>query len=217
MLVGERMTHPVITVRANVPIMDAYELMKNEKIRQLPVVDQKGNLVGMLSEREILHASPSKATSLSVWEMNYLMSRVTVDEIMTSEVVTVDVETPLEEAARILAENKLGGLPVMRDGRLAGIVTETDLFKIFLELFGAHEPGIRMTVLVPNQPGELSKLTSTIYKAGGNILALGTSRGEDTNTVELTMKIEGVGKTSLREAVKGQVRKIIDMRDMKAM
>ncbi len=217
MLVGERMTHPVITVRANVPIMDAYELMKNEKIRQLPVVDQKGNLVGMLSEREILHASPSKATSLSVWEMNYLMSRVTVDEIMTSEVVTVDVETPLEEAARILAENKLGGLPVMRDGRLAGIVTETDLFKIFLELFGAHEPGIRMTVLVPNQPGELSKLTSTIYKAGGNILALGTSRGEDTNTVELTMKIEGVGKTSLREAVKGQVSKIIDMRDMKAM
>lgn len=217
MLVGERMTYPVITVRANVPIMDAYELMKKEKIRQLPVVDQKGKLVGMLSEREILHASPSKATSLSVWEMNYLMSKVTVDEIMTAEVITVDVDTPLEEAARILAENKLGGLPVMREGKLAGIVTETDLFKIFLELFGAHEPGIRMTVLVPNQPGELSKLTSTIYKAGGNILALGTSRGEDTSTVELTLKIEGVGKTNLREAVKDQVKKIIDVRDMKAM
>ena len=122
MLVGERMTHPVITVRADVPIMDAYEVMKNEKIRQLPVVDQKGSLVGMLSEREILHASPSQATSLSVWELNYLMSKVTVDEIMTTDVVTVDVDTPLEEAARILADKKLGGLPVMRQGKLAGIV-----------------------------------------------------------------------------------------------
>jgi acetoin utilization protein AcuB len=99
MLVGERMTHPVITVREDVPILDAYELMKNEKIRRLPVIDQKGNLVGMLSEREILHASPSQVTSLSVWELNYLMSKVSVDEIMTSEVVTVDVDTPLEEAA----------------------------------------------------------------------------------------------------------------------
>ena len=217
MLVGERMTHPVITVREDVPIMDAYELMKNEKIRQLPVVDQKGGLVGILSEREILHASPSQATSLSVWEVNYLMSKVTVDEIMTSEVITVDVDTPLEEAARILAENKLGGLPVMRDGRLAGIVTETDLFKVFLELFGAHEPGIRMTVLVPNQPGELSKLTAAIFKAGGNVLALGTSRGEDTSTEEVTFKVEGVKQTELKEAVKPHVKKIIDVRSMKAI
>jgi acetoin utilization protein AcuB len=217
MLVGERMTHPVITVRTNVPIMDAYELMKKEKIRRLPVVDKKGSLVGMLSEREILHASPSQATSLSMWELNYLMSKVTVDEIMTSDVITVDVETPLEEAARIMAENKIGGLPVMRDGKLAGIVTETDLFKVFLELFGAHEPGIRITVLVPNVPGELSKLTAAIFKAGGNILALGTSRGEDTSTAEITLKVEGVTETNLREAVKSHVQKIIDVRSMKAM
>jgi len=217
MLVGERMTHPVITVRTDVPIMDAYELMQKSKIRQLPVVDQKGNLVGMLSEREILHASPSQATSLSVWELNYLMSKITVDEIMTTEVVTVDVDTPLEEAARVLAENKLGGLPVMREGNLAGIVTETDLFKVFLELFGAHEPGIRVTILVPNQPGELSKLTSAIYKAGGNILALGTSRGEDTTTTELTLKVEGVAEPDLRKAIKAYVEKIIDVRSMKAM
>lgn len=217
MLVSERMTHPVITVREDVPIMDAYELMKNEKIRQLPVIDQKGNLVGMLSEREILHASPSQATSLSVWELNYLMSKVSVDEIMTTDVVTVDVDTPLEEAARILAENKLGGLPVLREGKLAGIVTETDLFKVFLELFGAHEPGIRMTVLVPNQPGELSKLTSAIYKAGGNILALGTSRGEDTTTAELTLKVEGVAEADLKGAIETHVEKIVDVRSMKAM
>jgi acetoin utilization protein AcuB len=217
MLVGERMSHPVITVHTDIPIMDAYELMNKERIRRLPVVDKKGALVGMLSEREILHASPSQATSLSMWELNYLMARVTVDEIMTSEVITVDVETPLEEAARIMAENKIGGLPVLRDGKLAGIVTETDLFKVFLELFGAHEPGIRITVLVPNVPGELSKLTAAIFEVGGNILALGTSRGEDTSTAEITLKVEGVKEAQLREAVKPHAQKIIDVRSVKAM
>ncbi|MCJ7825075.1 MAG: CBS domain-containing protein, partial [Anaerolineales bacterium] len=103
MLVGERMTQPVITVRPDTPILDAYGLMQKEKIRRLPVVDKKGNLIGMLAEREILHASPSQATSLSIWELNYLMSRVTVNEIMTSDVVTVNVDTPLEEAAMIMA------------------------------------------------------------------------------------------------------------------
>jgi acetoin utilization protein AcuB len=191
--------------------------MTKEKIRRLPVVDQKGALVGMLSEREILHASPSQATSLSVWEMNYLISKVTVDEIMTTDVITVDVDTPLEEAARIMAESKIGGLPVMREGNLTGIVTETDLFKVFLELFGAHEPGIRLTILVPNQPGELSKLTAAIYKAGGNILALGTSRGEDTTTAELTFKVEGVEEPELQKAIEAHVEKIVDVRSMKAM
>jgi len=217
MLVGERMTYPVITVRPDTPIMDAYDLMQKEKIRRLPVVDKKGNLIGMLSEREVLLASPSQATSLSIWELNYLMSKVTVDEIMTSEVITVDVNTPLEEAARIMAENKIGGLPVMRDGNLAGIVTETDLFKVFLELFAAHEPGIRITVMVPNMPGELSKLTSAIFVAGGNILALGTSRGADTNTAEITLKVEGMKETDLRNAVKPHAQKIIDVRSMKAI
>ncbi|TFH37763.1 MAG: CBS domain-containing protein [Anaerolineales bacterium] len=217
MLVGERMSQPVITVRPDTPILDAYGLMQKEKIRRLPVVDKKGNLIGMLAEREILHASPSQATSLSIWELNYLMSRVTVNEIMTSDVITVNVDTPLEEAAMIMADNKIGGLPVMRDGKLVGIVTETDLFKVFLELFGAREPGIRLTVLVDNEPGEISKLTSAIYNAGGNIMALGTSRGDDTNTGEITLKVEGIREADLREVVKAHVQKIVDLRSLKAI
>ncbi len=217
MLVGERMSHPVITIHKHVPIMDAYELMQNEKIRRLPVVDQKGALVGMVSEREVLNASPSQATSLSMWELNYLMSKVTVDEIMTSDVITVDVDTPLEEAARIMADKKIGGLPVLREGKLVGIVTETDLFKIFLELFGAHEPGIRITVQVPNVPGQLSKLAAAVYEAGGNILALGTSRGEDTGTAEITLKVEGVKLDELRNVLEAHVDKVVDIRSMKAI
>lgn len=217
MLVGERMTHPVITVRPDMSIMDAYDLMKKEKIRRFPVIDKKGNLVGIVSDRDILHASPSQATTLSMWELNYLMSKVTIEEIMTGEVITVDVDTPLEEAAMIMSDNKIGGLPVLRDGKLAGIVTETDLFKVFLELFGAREPGIRMTVLVPNVPGELSKLSSAIAKIGGNIIALGTSRGDDTTTGEITVKVEGVTEKDLREATKPHVQKISDIRSTKAL
>ncbi len=217
MLVGERMTHPVITVRSDISIMDAYDLMKKEKIRRLPVVDKKGHLVGIVSDRDILHASPSRATSLSMWELNYLMSKVTVDEIMTKDVISVDVDTPLEEAAMIMADSKIGGLPVMREGKLAGIVTETDLFKVFLELFGARDPGIRVTVLVPNEPGELSKLSAAIADIGGNILALGTSRGDDATTGEITIKVEGVSVNELREAIKPHVQKIIDIRSTKAI
>jgi acetoin utilization protein AcuB len=217
MLVEERMTHPVITTHEDVPIMDAYDLMQKENIRRLPVVDRKGNLVGMVSEREILQASPSKATSLSIWELNYLMARITVDEIMTKEVITVEANTPLEEAALLMADHKIGGLPVMKEGKLVGIVTETDLFKVFLELMGARDPGVRLAVLVRNVPGELAHLTKAILDLDGNIVAMGTTSGDDTSTGEITMKVEGVSEQDLLKAVEPLVQKVIDIRTTKAI
>jgi acetoin utilization protein AcuB len=197
--------------------MDAYELMQKENIRRLPVVDKVGMLVGMVSERDILQASPSKATSLSVWELNYLMTKVTIDEIMTRDVISIRVDTPIEEAALLMADHKIGGLPVMRDGKMVGIVTETDLFKVFLEVMGAREAGIRLDVLVPNIPGELAQLTKTIFELGGNILALGTTRGEDTSTGEITIKVEGVEEDQLVESITPLVQRVIDVRKTKAI
>ena len=159
MLVGARMTHPVITVHPNIPVHDALNLMRREHIRRLPVVDKKGNLVAMVSESDLLHASPSDATSLSIYELNYLLSKITIDHIMSTDVITVDKETPIEEAARIMADNKIGGLPVVLNNKVVGIITETDLFRVFLEMLGAREPGVRIAALVPNTPGELAKLT----------------------------------------------------------
>lgn len=217
MLVEERMTHPVITTHDDVPIMDAYELMQKEGIRRLPVVDRKGNLIGMVSEREILQASPSQATTLSIWELNYLMAKITVDEIMTKDVITVDAETPLEEAALLMADHKIGGLPVMRDGKMVGIVTETDLFKVFLELMGARDPGVRLAVLVRNVPGELANLTKAVLELNGNIVAMGTTSGEDTSTGEITLKVEGVAEDELLKAIEPLVQKVIDIRTTKAI
>lgn len=213
MLVSARMTHPVITVHANMPIQDALNLMRKEHIRRLPVIDKKGNLVAMVSESDLLHASPSDATSLSIYELNYLLSKITIKHIMTTDVVTVAEDTPIEEAARIMADNKIGGLPVVHNKKVVGIITETDLFKVFLELFGAREPGVRLAALVPDTPDELSQLTKTIFERGGNIIALGTFLGESSENREIVLKVSGLDAETLTKTVKPFIDQIVDVRE----
>src|SRR5512143_1831463 len=109
MLVGERMSHPVITIPPDMPFVEALNLMRKEKIRRTPVI-KDGRVVGIVSDKDLLNASPSPATSLSVWEMNYLLSKIQVKDVMTKKVLTVGEDTPIEEAARVMADNKIGGL-----------------------------------------------------------------------------------------------------------
>jgi len=213
MQVGERMSSPVITVQPDMPMPEALKLMHQEHVRRFPVVNKRGALVGIVSERDLLQASPSDATSLSIWEINYLLSKIIVKEIMTRNVITITEDTPIEEAARIMADNKIGGLPIMREDEVVGIMTETDLFKIFLELLGAREPGVRIAALVPNIPGELALLTKAIFDIGGNIVALGTFLGDTTENREVCMKVADVSATDLEETLEPFVEKIIDIRE----
>ena len=216
MLVGDRMSHPVVTIPPDMPVVDALNLMRVEHIRRTPVVDEKGKLVGIVSDKDLLNASPSAATTLSVWEINYLLSKITVKDVMTKDVVTITEDTPIEEAARIMADNKIGGLPVVRDGKVVGIITETDLFKILLEMMGARAPGVRVSILVPNVRGELALITKAIAEAGGYIISLGTFSGEDTSNALLTIKLQGLTEDEVREALKGLVEKFEDIRTMPA-
>jgi acetoin utilization protein AcuB len=211
MFVGERMSHPVISVLPETSIHDALALFNKEHIRRAPVM-KNGKLLGIVSEKDLLNASPSPVTSLSVWEMNYLLSKVTVKSVMTKKVRTVDVGTPVEEAARIMADNKFGGLPVVRSGRIVGIITETDLFKIFLELMGARDKGIRVTAAIPDKPGQLAKVTRAIAEAGGNFVSFGFFSGEDASTKTLTFKVDGMKKEAVKKALGGIVRKFWDIR-----
>lgn len=213
MLVGERMSSPVITIHPEMPMQDALKLMHQERVRRFPVVDKRGRLVGIVSDKDLLNASPSAATSLSVYEVNYLLSKLTVKEIMNRDVITITEDTPLEEAARIMADNKIGGLPVIRDNEVIGIITETDLFKIFLELLGAREPGVRISALVHNIPGELAKITKAIYDIGGNIVALGTFLGESSENREISIKVANVDAQTLGGAIEPIVEKIVDIRE----
>lgn len=203
MLVGERMTQRPITVSAEEPINEALELMRQEKIRRLPVLDRRGKLVGIVTEKDLLYASPSPATSLSIYELHHLLSRVVVGDVMTKKVITVEDNTPLEEVARVLADNKIGSLPVMRQGELVGIITETDLFRILLEMLGAREHGIRLTLKVPERVGVLADVSRAIANLGGNIVALGAFQGDDPVHRVITIKVQNVSQDELLAAVKG--------------
>jgi acetoin utilization protein AcuB len=214
MLVGKRMTRNPITIKPDVPIAEAMEWMRREKVRRFPVVDDKGKLVGIVTHGDLLHASPSSVTSLNVWEVTYLLSQVKVKDVMTKEVITICEDCPIEEAARIMADNKISGLPVMRDGLLVGIITESDLFKVFLETFGAREKGVRMTLLAPNVKGSLAKISSTITDRGGYIVSLNVSLGEDASNWVCTLKVSEMTKDELVEALKPAVIEIVDVREM---
>ena len=211
MLVGDRMSHPVISINPDLPVVDALNLMKRERIRRTPV-GRNGKMIGIVSDKDLLNASPSSATSLSVWEMNYLLSRIKVKDLMTKKVLTVSEDTPIEEAARIMADNKIGGLPVMRADHIVGIITETDLFKILLELMGAREPGVRMSVLILDKPGQLAKLTNTIANLNGNIIAFGQFTGEDPSNREVTFKVSGLDEGQLRSEIEPIVERVLDIR-----
>ncbi|HEX7556162.1 MAG TPA: CBS domain-containing protein [Leptolinea sp.] len=213
MFVGSRMKHPVITIGPKTSLDEALSLMADEHIRRLPVVDQSGSLIGIVTELDLLKASPSSATSLNVWEIKSLLSAYPVEKIMSREVFSASEDLPIEEAARIMADHKIGGLPVIRGDSVVGIITETDIFKAFLEVFGAREAGLRLTVELEKTPGVLAKLTQAIFELGGNIISLGSFLGENSKSSELVMRIDGVEEKPLLSAIKPFVTRVVDIRD----
>lgn len=214
MLVYERMSRHPITVTPDAKVDAALKRMREEKVRRFPVVDDDGKLVGIVSDKDLLYAAPSPATSLSIYELHYLYSRITIEQVMTRKVITVDENAPLEEAARIMVDNKVGGLPVMRDGQLVGIITETDIFKTFMEMLGARDQGVRLTLLCRNQKGELAALTGAVAELGGNIVSLGTFWGEDASNAIITMKVSGVDKDVILEKITPLILEVVDARDI---
>ncbi len=211
MFVGERMSRPVISVSPDEPINEVLAMFREEHIRRAPVM-KEGKLVGIVAERDLLNASPSPVTTLSVWEMNYLISKVTVKSVMTKKVITVDKDTPIEEAARIMADKKIGGLPVVSAGKVVGIITETDLFKTFLELMGARTKATRVTATIPDRPGELAKVTKAITHNGGDFISFGMFSGPDANSRTITFKVQGIKQEKIKEVLADIVLKFWDIR-----
>lgn len=214
MLVGNRMTPDPITISPDLSIADALEQMRSDKVHRYPVVDKKGKLVGIVTDQDLLYASPSSVTSLTVWEITYLLNRVKVKEAMTKEVITVKEDCPIEDAARIMREQHISGLPVTRGGQLVGIITESDLFDIFLELFMAQEKGVRLTVMAPYFKGSLAQIISAITEKGGLIHALNTFLGEDEKTWGCHLKVADISKEELVEVIRPLVVEILDVREI---
>ena len=213
MLVGARMTHTPITILPETPVTDAQALMRREKVHRLPVVDRRKRLVGIVTHKDLLYASPSPATSLSIWETSYLLNKLEVKKVMSTEIITVGEDTPLEDAARVMADNNIGGVPVMRGNVLTGIITESDLFKVFIELFGARERGVRVTMLIPEKKGELSQIASAIAAEGGNIISFGSTAGRDVTNCLATIKVSDIPQERLITILEPLAQQIIDVRE----
>jgi acetoin utilization protein AcuB len=214
MLVGEKMSSPVLSVSPDMPVQDALAQMRKERVSRYPVM-KKGKMVGIVSEDDLLNASPSDVTSLSVFEVNYLLSKITVERVMTKEVITVTEDTPVEEAARLMADHRIGGIPVVREEVVVGMITQTDIFRIFLEMLGGRQSGWRVIVWVENEKGILHRLTKAIDDVGANIIALTTYSGEELTHGEITMKVDQIDEATLRKTLTPIVKEIRDIREMK--
>lgn len=211
MLVRERMSHPVITVAPETPAHDALAMFRKENIRRAPVV-KGGKMLGIVSDSDLLNASPSPATTLSIWEINSLLSKVTVGHVMTKKVKTIDLDTPIEEAARIMADAKIGGMPVTRNGKIVGMISATDLFNVLLEMMGAREKGVRATILIEDKVGEIAKVSKSIAEAGGNIIAVGMYVGPEVGKWGVTFKVLGIKKDAVKAAMEKAGKKLVDIR-----
>jgi acetoin utilization protein AcuB len=209
------MTKHPLTIAASESLYGAHRYMQEQKVRHLPVVDKAGKMVGLVTEDDLLKAEPSGVTLLSVWEINSLLNKVTVRDVMVREVITATEDTPIEEAAHLMYDHKIGCLPVMREGKLVGIITESDIFRTFMELFAARQKGLRITLEIPDKEGQLAKVAQAIADQGGYISACGTFMAEDPTKWGLVFKVKNVDRTELTEALsKIEGERTLDVREV---
>ena len=172
MRIKDVMTRNPVTADSDTLVLDAQKLMKENNIRRLPVVD-KGKLVGIVTKHDLLEASPSPATSLSVFELNYLLAKMKVKEIMKKNPVTITPDTPFEEALRLGQEKKIGAFPVVENGKLVGITTESDIIRFVTRVLGIKEEGSRITIEgLGGKLGDLEKIVSVANQHHTVILSM---------------------------------------------
>ena len=213
MTVGRCMTKNPVHVHPDISVPEAQAIMRREKIHRLPVLDKNNKLIGIITANDLIHATPSQATALDMYELNYLISKLKIEKIMKRNLITITEDMPIEEAARNMTDNDISGLPVMRGDVLVGIVTESDIFKLFIDLLGARHSGIRLTVLLPEKKGELAKIATAIAEIGGNIISLASFEGEDPTNSYCVIKIEDVPRQKLVDTVSPLVERVVDVRE----
>ena len=201
MSVADFMTKKLITVRPKTRINDAVDLMKNHDIHRLPVLDN-GQLVGLVTEGIIQAALPSKATSLSVYEVNYLLNKTTVADVMEKDVRTIPADAVLEDAIYQMRHYKIGVLPVIDNGQLVGIITNNDIFDAFLNIAGYDQGGTTVTIKVThNVAGFLAKVSDALAEHNYNILTLMVTDRADVRLIEL--HVDTTDATGVKSALTG--------------
>lgn len=192
MSVKDFMTRKVVYISPNTTIAHAADLMREQDLHRLPVIEND-KLVGLVTEGTIAEASPSKATSLSIYEMNYLLNKTKVKDVMIKDVITVSAYASLEDATYLMYKNKVGILPVVDNDQLYGVITDRDIFAAFLQVSGYGEEGVRARFIVDNKAGELEKIIRLVSDKEYNIVStvqIATKSGKVVIEVQIEGKVD---------------------------
>jgi acetoin utilization protein AcuB len=183
--------HPV-TIEPDMPVTKAKRLMKEDNIRHLPVVHEEKGLVGLITRDALNRALPSELSSLTIWEINYHLNHIKVRDVMVKRILTTTEEATIESAARIMIDKKIGSLPVMRAGKLVGIVTDIDLLGALSSLMGWRQPGVRVTMQVPDETGQLARVATAVADAGGLLAGGGSYPADEPLKARIVFKVRHI-------------------------
>ena len=213
MIVKDVMKKNVISVEPETTVTEAKELMNKNNISKLPVI-KGGKLAGIITKNDLLQAGPSLATTLDMYEISYLLSKLNVKKIMTAEVVTASPDDVVEEAARVMVEKQIGCLPVVKNGVVVGIITENDLFRLFTDMFSGTEKGIRATLVFDDKPGQMACVSEKIAAEGGNIISAVTSVLPAKSKRLLTLKVADIDMPKLEKIFADLQIQVEDVRNI---
>lgn len=202
MFIKDWMKRDVITVEENGTVLDAMHIMRENNIRRLPVL-KDGKLVGIVTEKDIKGFTPSKASTLDIYEVHKILSKTLVREVMTREVITVSPEDTIERAALILRDMRFGGLPVVeKDDKIVGIITAVDIFDVFVEAMGMRKSGFRINITTDDKPKAISEIAMTMKTYSLNIISLVTFffKDKDESKSDIVVRIVGT-KEQVEKAV----------------
>ncbi len=202
MLISEWMTKEVITVTPQTNIFKAAKILKSHDIRRLPVVDENGLLVGIISDRDIKESSPSNATTLDVYELMYVLSEIKVHDIMTKDVITVKPSETVERVALLMEEKGFGGVPVVDDsGQLVGIITDNDIFKVFVAITGVRTGGTQFALEVSDQAGTIRPIFDCMRGYGVTIASMLTTNSEKEGKRRIYIRIKDLEQSKEDELI----------------
>jgi acetoin utilization protein AcuB len=193
MRVSKWMSPKVVTLRPTDSISTAIHLMKEKRIRRIPIVNESEKLVGIVSDRDLKDVSPSRATTLDIWELHAVLDKLKIADVMTKKPWTVTPETPIENAALVMLEKRVEGLPVLDGkGNLVGILTEGDVFRALVDITGAGKKRTRVNLVIPDRAGSIREVADTVRAQGGTIFSILTSTSKvPAGKRELVMRVEG--------------------------
>jgi len=204
MKVKNRMSENPRTVGLESSVTEAFSIMKENNIRRLPVVE-KEKVIGIITISDLNQATPSMATTLSIHELNYLLAKTTIKDIMPrkQKLITISPESYIETAARLMRENKVSGLPVIDENeKLVGIITETDIFDAFIDILGVTRPHTRIDFYTSDRPGTIASITGLIAEKGKNIVNTVVFFDKKKNMYKMVVRLEELDCQDVVEALR---------------